>query len=47
MVFGTPPITLKIWDSVSGEEIFTLLGHDDALIILGWSPSGDRILTDQ
>ena len=36
---------VNVWDSVSGEEIFTLSGHDAALIYVGWSPSGDRILT--
>jgi WD40 repeat protein len=38
------PIT-KVWNSLSGEEIFTLAGHDESLIFVGWSPSGDRILT--
>ena len=33
--------TAKIWDSVSGEELFELTG--EIIFSLGWSPSGDRI----
>jgi WD40 repeat protein len=38
--------TAKVWDVVTGEELLTLSGHDEGIVLSAiWSPSGDRILT--
>ena len=35
----------KIWDAKSGNELATLVGHQDYLWLVEWSPTGDRFAT--
>ena len=40
---GSHDQTIKIWDSRSGKEIHTLIGHADDVRGLDFSPDGSRI----
>jgi len=40
-----PDKTAKVWDAVTGEELFTLAGHKEAILALAYSPDGTRIAT--
>jgi WD40 repeat protein len=35
----------KVWDAVSGKELFTLLGHDGTVFSVAFSPDGKTIAT--
>ena len=37
--------TAKVWDAVTGKELFTLIGHDGWVMSPAWSPNGKRIAT--
>jgi len=37
--------TARLWDTASGELLFTLEGHTDEVLGVAWSPDGVRILT--
>jgi len=37
--------TAKIWDAKTGQELFTLTGHDDVVRSAAYSPDGRRIVT--
>jgi WD40 repeat protein len=38
-----PDYPVKIWDSMSGEELFEIRGDAGMPVSIAWSPSGDRI----
>jgi len=42
---GSTDGTAKVWDAVSGEELFPLSGHSDCICSVSFSPDGRRILT--
>jgi WD40 repeat protein/tRNA A-37 threonylcarbamoyl transferase component Bud32 len=45
-VFGNgPPYVERVWDAVTGKELFTLPGHQGRLTSAGFSPDGRRIIT--
>ena len=35
--------TIKLWDTMTGEEVFTLRGHTSGVICVVFSPDGQRI----
>ena len=37
--------TIKLWDTTTGREVFTLLGHTGGLRSLAFSPDGHRIIS--
>ena len=37
--------TAKVWDAKTGQELLTLIGHDQAVASVVWSPDGRQILT--
>jgi WD40 repeat protein len=37
--------TAKVWDVVSGREVFTLVGHTDRIYGVAFSPDGRRLAT--
>jgi hypothetical protein len=34
---------VKVWDSVTGQEVLSLKGHTQAVLSVAWSPDGKRI----
>ena len=38
-------MTAKIWDAKTGQELFTLTGHDDVVRSVAYSADGRRIVT--
>jgi len=40
---GSMERTIKLWDTTTGEEVFTLRGHTAGLICVAFSPDGRRI----
>jgi tetratricopeptide (TPR) repeat protein len=38
-------MTIKLWDTVTGQEVFTLRGHTGAVRCLAFSPDGRRIVS--
>jgi WD40 repeat protein/transcriptional regulator with XRE-family HTH domain len=40
-----PHNTAKVWDAVTGEELLTLAGHQEAILALAYRPDGSRIAT--
>ena len=45
MVTASEDNTAKIWDAKTGQELFTLTGHDDVVRSAAYSPDGRRIVT--
>jgi eukaryotic-like serine/threonine-protein kinase len=43
LVTGSEDRTIKLWDTTTGEEIFTLRGHTSGVICVAFSPDGKRI----
>ena len=39
------PPEAKIWDIKTGEEVFSLKGHNDWLMSIAYSPAGSHIAT--
>jgi hypothetical protein len=37
--------TARVWDAQTGEELFSLIGHEEGVWPASWSPDGTRILT--
>jgi WD40 repeat protein len=35
--------TIKLWDTTTGEEVFTLRGHTAGVLRVAFSPDGQRI----
>ena len=35
----------RVWDTATGQALFTLIGHDDQVRDVSWSPEGRRIAT--
>ena len=44
IVTGGPDNTGKVWDAVTGQELFTLKGHPGPVMGLAFSPDGKRIV---
>jgi WD40 repeat protein len=42
---GSADGTAKVWDTVTGQELFTLTGHTDAVTSVAWNPDGRRLAT--
>ena len=42
---GSVDNTAKIWDAKTGQELFTLTGHDDVVRSVAYSADGRRIVT--
>jgi WD40 repeat protein len=40
---GSLDFTIKLWDTTTGEEVFTLRGHTAGVLRLAFSPNGRRI----
>jgi WD40 repeat protein len=40
---GSDDRTIKLWDTTTGEEVFTLRGHTSGVLSVGFSPDGQRI----
>jgi WD40 repeat protein/tRNA A-37 threonylcarbamoyl transferase component Bud32 len=40
---GSDDQTIKLWDTTTGEELFTLRGHTGGVICVAFSPDGQRI----
>jgi WD40 repeat protein len=40
---GSADRTVKIWDSVTGEELFALKGHAGSISSVAFSPDGRRL----
>jgi WD40 repeat protein len=40
---GSEDRTVKLWDTTTGEEVFTLRGHTAGLLCVAFSPDGRRI----
>ena len=45
IVTGSSDKTAKVWDAQTGQELFTLKGHDGVVRPAVWSPNGKRIAT--
>lgn len=45
LVSGSYDLTLRVWDLVSLEEKFKLLGHSDQIFGVAWDPSGRLLAT--
>ena len=45
MVSASHDGTVRIWDSVTGQEIKQLIGHTGAVLSVEWSTSGENIVT--
>ena len=42
---GSEDFTAKVWDAQTERELSALIGHDDLVISVAWSPDGKEILT--
>jgi WD40 repeat protein len=42
---GSDDRTIKLWDTTTGQEVFTLRGHSDSVLSVAFSPDGRRIVT--
>jgi eukaryotic-like serine/threonine-protein kinase len=40
---GSYDRTIKLWDTTTGEEVFTLRGHTSGVLCVAFSPDGRRI----
>ena len=40
---GSDDRTVKLWDTTTGEEVFTLRGHTSGVLCVAFSPDGRRI----
>jgi tricorn protease-like protein len=40
---GSEDRTIKLWDTMTGEEVFTLRGHTGGVLSVAFSPDGQRI----
>jgi WD40 repeat protein len=40
---GSEDRTIKLWDTTTGEEVFTLRGHTAGVLCVAFSPDGQRI----
>jgi len=40
---GSDDRTIKLWDTTTGEEVFTLRGHTSGVLCVAFSPDGQRI----
>ena len=40
---GSDDRTIKLWDTTTGEEVFTLRGHTAGVLCVAFSPDGRRI----
>jgi WD40 repeat protein len=40
---GSDDRTIKLWDTTTGEEVFTLRGHTSGVLCVAFSPDGRRI----
>jgi WD40 repeat protein len=40
---GSNDRTIKLWDTTTGEEVFTLRGHTSGVLCVAFSPDGQRI----
>src|SRR5262249_50014184 len=45
IVTGSADRTAKVWDTTSGRELFSLIGHSDWIWCVAFSPDGRRIVT--
>jgi WD40 repeat protein len=45
IVSGSWDNTIKVWDAVSGKEVFTLRGHTDKVRCVAYRPDGRRIIS--
>jgi WD40 repeat protein len=43
LVTGSLDNTVKIWDTTTGEEVFTLHGHTSGVLSVAFSPDGQRV----
>jgi WD40 repeat protein len=43
LVTGSEDRTIKLWDTATGEEVFTLRGHTSGVFSVAFSPDGRRI----
>ena len=43
IVSGSEDNTVKVWDVVSGKELYTFQGHTNYVRCVAWSPMGDKI----
>ncbi len=37
--------TIKLWDTATGQEVFTLRGHTSGVLCIAFSPDGRRIVS--
>ncbi len=42
---GSNDCTIKLWDVVSGKEVFTLTGHSDVVTSVAFSPDGKHLVS--